>query len=319
VTLAVAVAALAFTIAAGFNDGGNLLAVAASSRVIAPAKAFLLIVASACAGPFVFGTAVANTTGAGIADFRAVGAATLLAALVGALVTIGAAYAARVPTSLTIAFFSSMIGALWAGPGLAAVHWSGVAKVGISMVGCVAIGLVAGAVTYGVLRWILARVHRPVALRILSLQWLSVALMAMGYGANDMEKIAGVLAAVVQTSTFSVPAWTLAVAAGGFAAGLALGGMRVAKTVGGKLFSIRSLHALAAQSASAATVIGAALAGGPLSTTDTSASALVGVGAVYNPRAVHWRVVQEIAVAWVVTIPVALGAGALAGALARAF
>jgi PiT family inorganic phosphate transporter len=122
----------------------------------------------------------------------------------------------------------------------------------------------------------------------------------------------------VQTSTFSIPAWTLAVAAGGFAAGLALGGIRVAKTIGGKLFSIRSHHALAAQSASAMTVIGAALLGGPLSTTDTSASSLVGVGAAHNPRVVRWRVVREIAVAWIITIPAALCAGALAGVAARA-
>jgi PiT family inorganic phosphate transporter len=277
-----------------------------------------LIVACACIGPFAFGTAVARTTGSGIADFRVVGSATLLAALVGALATIGATYAARVPTSLTAALFSSMVGALWVGPGLSAVRWSGIEKVAISMAGSVVIGLLAGAVVYTVLARILSHVHRPVAERIVSLQWLSAGLLAMGYGANDMEKSAGLLAAAVQTSAFSVPAWTLAVAAGGFAVGLALGGLRVAKTVGGKLFSIRSQHALAAQSASAITVIGAAMIGGPLSTTDTSASALVGVGAVHNPRGVRWRVVGEIALAWIVTVPAAVCAGALAGLAVRA-
>jgi PiT family inorganic phosphate transporter len=318
VTVAVVVAVLVFTIAAGFNDGGNLLAIASSSRYIAPARAYVLIVACACIGPIVFGTAVARTAGSGIADFRTVGEATLLAAFAGALATIGAAYAARVPTSLTAALFSSMVGALWVGPGLAAVRWSGIEKVAISMAGSVVIGLIAGAVAYSVIAWILARVHRPIAERIISLQWLSAGLLAMGYGANDMEKSAGLLAAAVQTSTFSVPTWTLAVAACGFAAGLALGGVRVAKTIGGKLFSIRSHHALAAQSASAMTVIGAALIGGPLSTTDTSASSLVGVGAAYNPRVVRWRVVGEIAVAWIITIPAALCAGALAGVAVRA-
>jgi len=318
VTVAVVVAALAFTLAAGFNDGGNLLAVASSSRSIAPSRAYLLIVACACIGPIVFGTAVARTTGAGIADFRAVGTATLFAALAGALVTLGATYAARVPTSLTVALFSSMIGALWAGPGLSAVHWNGVARVAISIAGSVVIGLVAGALVYTAIARVLARVHRATAERIVSLQWLSVGLLAMGYGANDMEKVAGVLAATVQSASFSVPAWTLAVAAGGFAAGLALGGIRVAKTVGGKLFSIRSHHALAAQSASAMTVIGAALLGGPLSTTDTSAAALVGVGAAGNPRAVRWHVVWGIALAWVVTIPAALAAGAIVSFAVRA-
>lgn len=317
-TIAVIVAALAFTIAAGFNDGGNLLAIASSSRYISPARAYLLIVVCACAGPIVFGTAVARTTGSGIADFRVVGAATLLAAFAGALATVGATYAARVPTSLTAALFSSMVGALIVGPGLSAIHWSGIEKVAISMAGSVVIGLVAGAVVYSIVAWILARVHRPVAERLISLQWFSAGLLAMGYGANDMEKSAGLLAAAVQTSAFSVPMWTLAVAAAGFAVGMALGGVRVARTVGGKLFSVRSHHALPAQSAAAITVIGAALAGGPLSTTDTSASALVGVGAACNPRAVRWHVVRDIAIAWVVTIPAALCAGALAGVAVRA-
>ena len=59
-TAAAIIAAILFTIAAGFNDGGNLLAISASSRIIAPARAFVLICLAAFAGPFVFGTAVAN-------------------------------------------------------------------------------------------------------------------------------------------------------------------------------------------------------------------------------------------------------------------
>ena len=60
------------------------------------------------------------------------------------------------------------------------------------------------------------------------------------------------------------------------------------------------------------------LLGGPLSTTDASAAALVGVGATVNPRAVHWNVVREIVLAWVVTVPAALAAGAAASAVIRA-
>ena len=311
------IAAVVFTVAAGFNDGGNLLAIASSSRTIAPGWAYLLIVAGACAGPALFGTAVARTTGAGIADFHAVGPVTLFAALAGALAIVATTYAARVPTSLSLALFSSMVGALWAGPGASAVHANGVERVAVSMAGSIVIGLTAGAAIYGALASVLARVHRRAASWVYSAQYLTVALLAMGYGANDMEKSAGLFAATLPGAAFRVPWWTLAVAAVGFAVGMVWGGVRVAKTIGGKLFSIRPHSALAAETAAAATVIGAALLGGPLSTTDTSASALVGVGAAAHLRAIHWNVVREIAVAWIVTIPAALVAGALAELLVR--
>lgn len=294
-----------------------MLAIAASSTRIVPARAFVLIVAGAAAGPLVFGRAVAQTTGAGIADFHGAGAPSLFAAIAGALAAVGVTYAARVPTSLSAALFSSMVGALYAGPGAAAIRWSGVGKVATAMTGSVAIGFAAGALAYALLAAVLARVHRPVAERIVSLQFATVVLLAMGYGANDMEKSMGLLAAATSAQKFGVPLWTLAITAGGFAVGLAFGGARVARTVGGKLFVIRSPHALAAETAAAATVIGAAVLGGPLSTTDTSASALVGVGAAANPRTVRWRAVREIGLAWVVTIPAALVGGALAELIVR--
>lgn len=307
------VLAAAFTVAAGFNDGGNLLAAAASSRTITPTVAYVIVVASACLGPVVAGTGVAHTVGTNIADFRTVGIQPLLAAISGALAAVTASYLARVPTSMSVALFASMIGALWTGPGLASVHWSGVSKVATSMAASIFVGFAAGAVAYSLVALLLSRLRRPSAERIIKLQFVTVAFLSLGYGANDLEKTAGLLAAAIPQATFEVPAWTIATAVACFAVGMALGGVRVAKTVGGKLFSIRAPHALAFQLASAATVLIAAAAGGPLSTTETTASAIVGVGAVYDPRAVRWQVVRHIALSWIVTIPVALIAGALAG------
>ena len=296
-----------------------MLAAAASSRTIRPAVAYVLIVGFAAAGPLFVGTAVARTVGAGIADFHVIGSAPLAAAITGALAAVGAAYAARVPTSLSVALFSSLIGALWAGPGLSAVHWSGIEKIALSMAASVIIGFTAGMLVYAVLVSILLRVHREVAERIVAGQFATVALLALGYGANDLEKPIGLFAAALPSATFSVPPWTIAAAVICFALGMALGGTRVAKTVGSGLFSIRPHHALAFQLASAATIIGAALLGGPLSTTEASASAIVGVGAAVNPRAVRWQVVGHIARSWLVTIPVALGAGAVAEIIVRTF
>lgn len=310
-------AALVLAVIAGFNDGGNLLALSAASRTIPPLRSFLLIVAGAFAGPFVFGTAVAQTTGSGLADYATVGAAQLFAAIAGAIAAVSATFAARVPTSISAALFASMVGALWSGPGLAAVRWQGVELVAISLVGSVVIGAGGGAIAYAAIAWVLARVHRPTGERIVGFQHLTTLALAMAYGSNDLERTAGLLGAAVSAGRFSVPTWTFVAAGVAFVVGLVAGGGRIARTVGGKLFSIRPHSALAAEVSSAATVIGSSLLGGPLSTTAVAASALVGVGAAVDPRAIHWRAAAQIALAWVVTVPAALAAGALAGLIVR--
>ena len=310
-------AAVVLAIVAGFNDGGNLFALSAASRTIPPGRAVLLIVIGAFAGPFLFGTAVAQTTGSGVADYATIGAAQLFAAIIGAIATVSATFAARVPTSISAALFASMVGALWSGPGLGAVHWQGVELVAFSLVGSVVIGVAAGAFAYAIIAWVLARVHRSTGERIVALQHVTTLALAMAYGANDLERTAGLLGAAVSTGRLVIPIWTFVVAGVAFVSGLIFGGGRIARTIGGKLFSIRPQSALATEAASAATVIGSSLLGGPLSTTAVAASALIGVGAVVNPRAIHWRAAAQIVMAWIVTVPAALAAGALAGLVIR--
>jgi len=270
-------------------------------------------------GVCVFATAVARETGFGIADAHAAGVGQLVAALDGACGTVALIYAFSVPTSLSAAVFSSMVGALWAGPGLGAVRWSGVETVAISLVGSIVIGAAGGAFAYRMVELLLMHVHRIDGERIVALQYVTMAALAAGYGANDLERTAGLLAAAASSGSAAVPAWTSLVAALAFVVGLAVGGGRVARTVGGKLFSIRPPSALAAQASSAGTVIGAALLGGPLSTTAVAASALIGVGAALDPRAMRWYAVGRIVATWAITVPAALAAGALAAVLVRSF
>lgn len=310
-------AAVILAIIAGFNDGGNLFALSAASRTIPPGRSLLLIIAGAFAGPFLFGTAVAQTTGSGLADYATVGPAQLFAAIIAAIATVSATFAARVPTSISAALFASMVGALWSGPGLGAIHWRGVQLVAFALVGSVVIGAAAGAFTYSAIAWVLARVHRPTGERIVALQHVTTLALAMAYGANDLERTAGLLGAAVSTDKFAIPIWTFVVAGIAFVIGLIVGGGRIARTIGGKLFSIRPQSALATEAASAATIIGSSLLGGPLSTTAVAASALMGVGAAVNPRAIHWRAAAHIVMAWLVTVPAALAAGALAGLVVR--
>ena len=313
---------VAFNIVAGFNDGGNLLAAAAASRTIAPAVAFIVIVAGAFAGPLLWGTAVAATIGTGVVDFTRLGPAPLIAGIAGAIATILVAYTLRFPTSATLALIAATIGGLWVGHGLAAIKWTGIVKVLISLLVSPVAGFLTGFIVYAIVLALLSGVSRRTGDRMMKLQYATIGLQAFGYGANDAEKMMGLMAAGLivggASGRFAIPLWVIAAAIGAFAIGMAWGGLRVAKTVGGKLFAIRPIHALSFQAAAAATVLTASALGGPLSTTETTASAIIGVGAGANPRALHWRIVREFGFVWLFTVPAALTLGGAAALALRA-
>jgi PiT family inorganic phosphate transporter len=315
--------AIAYTLISGASDGGNLLAAAAASRVISPPVSMCIIAVGVLFGPIVFGTAVATTIATGIADYPHLGAALLGAGIAGGIITRLVMYYARVPTSGSVALVGAMVGSLWAGPGLAAVHWHGVGKVAIALVLSPAIGFLVGALAYAIVLLILSFVSRRTGDRIMRLQWLTIALQSLGYGANDAEKTVGLFAAALLVSgggiSFATPLWTIGLTALAFTLGMIFGGSRIARTVGAKLYSIRPPHALAFQLAAGMTVIGAAIFGGPVSSTQTATSAILGVGASDNPRTLHWQTVFRIVGSWFLTAPTALCAGALATFILRVF
>jgi inorganic phosphate transporter, PiT family len=282
-----------------------------------------IIAAGVLFGPIVFGTAVAATIATGIADYPRLGVALLGAAVAGAIVTRIVMYLAGVPISGSVALVGSMVGSLWAGPGLSAVNWPGVDKVAVVLVLSPVVGFFAGALAYAVVLLVLSFMSRRTGERLMRLQYATIALQALGYGANDAERTVGVFAAAVLVAgggvSFATPFWSIALTAAAFAIGMALGGMRIARTVGNRLFSIRSPHALAFQFAAAVTVLGAAAIGGPVSSTETTTSAIVGVGASDNPRTLHWQTAFRIAGSWLLTAPTALCAGALATLVLRLF
>ena len=92
--------------------------------------------------------------------------------------------------------------------------------------------------------------------------------------------------------------------ASAIALGTAIGGWRLIKTLGGKFYKIRPVHAFGSQIASAGIILGAALLGGPVSTTQVVSSSIMGAGAADRLSKVRWTVAREIAVAWLLTIPV---------------
>jgi PiT family inorganic phosphate transporter len=105
------------------------------------------------------------------------------------------------------------------------------------------------------------------------------------------------------SSGFEVPLWVIAGCGAATALGTASGGWRIIKTVGSKIYRLRSVHAFCTQTSSAVVILGASLLGGLVSTTHVVSSSIMGVGAGQRMSAVRWGVAKNIILAWVITIP----------------
>jgi len=138
-------------------------------------------------------------------------------------------------------------------------------------------------------------------------QFLTGATLALSHGTNDAQKTMGVITLGLVTagflSDFRVPTWVIALSAGAIALGTALGGWRLIRTLGGKFYKIRPVHGFNTQVTSASVILGAALLGGPVSTTQVVSSAILGVGAAERLSKVSWNVAGNIALAWLLTLP----------------
>ena len=130
------------------------------------------------------------------------------------------------------------------------------------------------------------------------------------HGANDAQKAVGELAVLLlasgRTQSLSAPVWATMVCALALTVGTALGGWRIIKTIGRRIFRIRPVDALVSQTSSAAVILAASVVGAPASTTQVVSSSVVGVGVGRRRyRHVGWEVVGSILLAWVTTFPAA--------------
>jgi len=196
------------------------------------------------------------------------------------------------------------------------VHWGGidgrrpVGVLGTLVVLAVspALGGVAALVVLRLFRRGLRRATKRFTRPVRGAQWVTSGVLAISQGANDAQKAVGVVAAVLlaegETSSLDAPLWATLVASLAMAAGAALGGWRIVRTIGRRIYDLRPLDGLASQTGSAAIIVAASIAGAPVSTTHVVASSVVGVG-VGRRRwgRIRWAVVTEMGIAWVTTIP----------------
>jgi inorganic phosphate transporter, PiT family len=301
------VLALIFDFLNGIHDSSNIVATIISSRAMSPRRALTITALAEFSGPFLFGVAVAKTIGAGIVAPGTISMEVILIALVSSIVWNLATWFLGIPSSSSHALIGGILGAVGFSVGPQAILLPGLSTILIALFFSPILGLAAGYL-FTKLVFLLAR---NATMRINWFfkkgQWVTGIALALSHGANDAQKTMGVITLGLYTagyiSDFVVPLWVIAASAGAIALGTSLGGWRLIRTLGGRFYRIRPVHGFCAQVTSASVILGAALLGGPVSTTHVVSSAILGAGSAERLNKVRWGVAGNIVVAWLLTIP----------------
>jgi PiT family inorganic phosphate transporter len=307
ITIAVA---LAFDFTNGFHDTVNAIATSVSTRAMSPRVAVFISAVANLGGAFLT-TAVAKTIGKGIVDTHLANEKTLLAALLGAIAWNLLTWWLGLPSSSSHALIGGLVGAAFVQSGEKGVQWHGlVHKVVLPALFSPAIGFLGAFLILIGIYWLFFRVPPGAANRSFRLgQIASAVWVSFNHGANDAQKTMGVISLALfesgRISHFYVPTWVIVAAGVSMGAGTYVGGWRIIRTLGQRIFSIDPPSGFAAQAAGGGALYLATSLGYPVSTTHVVSGAVMGAGATKRLSAVRWGVAGNIVFAWVLTIPAA--------------
>lgn len=242
-----------------------------------------------------------------------------LAVLVGAILWVLLATKIAMPVSTTHAITGSLVTVGAFAFGANNVQWNTlIQKVAIPLALSPFLALAIAIVVYFVVRATLARL----GLRVMNgLHWLSSGTASFARGLNDTPKIAALGVAFFlitqHTAKFQTPFWIFALVALGMGSGSLIGGLRVTQTLAEKVTKMDHTEGFAANLTTAFLVAGASNIGLPVSTTHISSGAIIGIGLRSGVGNVNWRVIRDMALAWIVTVPAAGLLGIVAYLLLR--
>jgi inorganic phosphate transporter, PiT family len=306
----VVVFSLGFDFTNGFHDTANAVATSVSTRALSPRTAVAVASVANLVGAFVT-TAVAKTVGKGIIDTGLATEKTVLAAVIGAIVWNLLTWRLGLPSSSSHALIGGLIGAAVAQSGLSGVQWHGVVhNVIIPALVAPVLAFAAAFVLLIVIYWLFQRMSSSNANRTFRVgQLFSGTFVAYTHGANDAQKTMGVIALALfangSIDHFYIPTWVKVSAGLAIAAGTYVGGWRIMRTLGQRLYKMEPAAGFASQATAGAVIDVATRLGYPLSTTHVISGAVLGSGSTKGFSAVRWGIAGNIVVAWILTLPAA--------------
>lgn len=335
----IVIVALTFDFINGFHDTANAVATVISTRVLTPTLAIMMAAGLNLIGALT-STEVAQTVAGGLVAQEA--QITVLAGLLGAIAWQLWTWYFGIPSSSSHALFGGLAGATIAHFGWDAVLWMGYwKKVIIPLFSSPLIGFLLGFMIMASIFTFFARMKPTLVTSLFGrIQILTAGLMAYAHGSNDAQKSMGIIvmaliaagymskaepkhlpepAPAVSTADAGIkeeahgpkkpeiviPFWVVISCALAMAAGTAMGGHRIIKTMGHKIIRLEPVHGASAETAAGIVILGASHLGVPVSTTHVISGCIFGVGAAKRIEAVRWTVAQQMLMAWVLTLPMA--------------
>ncbi len=336
--------ALVFDYINGFHDAANSIATIVSTKVLTPFQAVLWAAFFNIIAALIFDLHVADAVKS-IVNEKAIDLWVILAGLVAAIFWNLFTWWFGIPSSSSHTLMGGLAGAAIAKAGLAGL--GNVAKI-YTTIGFIFVAPLIGMIVAYIITIIIIHICKKsnpykADLWFKKLQLVSSAAFSVGHGANDAQKVMGLIAAAILVyvnATYThgeqvpdwlfikmekvmkngkmvekiqdIPLWIKGSCYAAIGIGTMSGGWKIVKTMGTKITKVTPLEGVAAETAGALTLYLTHALGIPVSTTHTITGSIIGVGATKRLSAVRWGITVSLMWAWVVTIPIsaAMAAGA---------
>jgi inorganic phosphate transporter, PiT family len=309
--------AAAHVLVNGFHDAPNALALPVRSRALTPKVGLVLSALVNAAGVFAAGWLLTDwIIPATPVPLNAVGSAALVCAL---LSTIGwnvFTWWLGMPSSSTTALLGGLLGALLGARAVGLTEQDPLTGAALSQLAVPL--LVAPLLAYG-LAWALVvpllhllRHSEPstTTFRSQVVQATGAAAIAFGHGLTHGRRAVWVfttllLCAGLPVSVGSPEPWILVLVAAGLAVGTLFGAWRIAYTLSSRMITIDPFRGAVAQGVAGSLLfLGGTIIPVSMSTSQTTAAAILGAGRQQRFHTVNVRVVRRVVLVWVVTVPV---------------
>ncbi len=307
--------ALLYSFLNGYRDSSSILAGVIASRAMRPRVALYLVALAELLAPFFFGAAVARSITTGLVNTAAVSLNTVVVAMAAAVAWNFFCWWRGIPSSSTHALIGGLIGAALILDGPRAIISRGIVFTVLPLIIAPVVGFLLAFLLMSALLWAFRDATPRINGLFRQLQVVTAVLLGMSNSANDSHKSMGIIVLGMvlagRLPSFEIPLWVSLAAAGALAIGASLGDWRQIRNLGGKIYRIRPLNALASQVTSSAVVLAASAFGMPVSTSHIITTALMGSGASERVNKVRWGVAGEMVTTWVVTIPATMAVSML--------
>lgn len=223
-----------------------------------------------------------------------------------------------IPSSSTHTLIGAMIGSLFAGDfsfdhiemgKFDILHPSGVIGAWISLVLSPLLGVIVAYVLFCIVTLLCLKAPAKIEKYFRSGQWVTVAVLAFSDGGNDTQKTMGLLVLALNgaglLNVHDIPIWVRAIVAVPMGLGAFWMAPAVAKKLAFKVYNLRPTHAAVAEVSASSVLIANSIIGGPVSASQVISAAVMGTGTAERYKGIHWLIIKDILLSWLITIPAA--------------